>query len=87
MRLSMPNTISDTLVLPLLWRIVGFVSSIVGFICYALSSSFKQLVGEWNPWKIVIYCLVILDGMWTLRISLDIMTKVVVDQVVMRQMT
>ncbi|KAJ7949020.1 Exocyst subunit exo70 family protein [Quillaja saponaria] len=65
MLLSMPTTISELLVLPLFWRIVGFVSSIVGFICYALSSSFKQLLGEWNPWKIVTYSLVssVLSGM------------------------
>ncbi|KAJ7958355.1 Exocyst subunit Exo70 family protein [Quillaja saponaria] len=44
--------------LPIFWRIVGLVSSIVGFSCYGLSSTFTDLFGEWNPLKIVIYSLV-----------------------------
>ncbi|KAJ7982093.1 Exocyst subunit exo70 family protein [Quillaja saponaria] len=47
--------ISYLLVLPIFWRIVGFGSSIVGFTCYALSSSFNELIGGWNPWKLVVY--------------------------------
>ncbi|KAF7816184.1 disease resistance protein RPM1-like [Senna tora] len=43
------------LVQPLLWRIVGFASSAVGFLCYALSSSFTHLFGDWNLLKIIIY--------------------------------
>ena len=31
---------------PELWRVLGIASSTVGLICYALSSSFKQLYGE-----------------------------------------
>lgn len=38
------------------WRFVGFVSSIVGLVCYALSSSFNCLFGEWNLMKIILYC-------------------------------
>lgn len=37
-------------------RVVGFGSSIVGFGCYALSSSFHDVFGQWNLWKIVLYC-------------------------------
>lgn len=49
------------------WRFVGFVSAIVGLLCYALSSSFNYLFGEWNSLKIVLFgvfsfiiCLVVL---------------------------
>ena len=54
----MPITVSNLISHPLLWRITGFVSSIVGFICYALSPSFQGLFGQWNPLKIVIYSLI-----------------------------
>ncbi|KAF1872981.1 hypothetical protein Lal_00016093 [Lupinus albus] len=37
------------------WIFVGFVSSIVGLLCYAFSSSFNHLFGEWNLFKIFLY--------------------------------
>ncbi|XP_058747945.1 exocyst complex component EXO70B1-like [Vicia villosa] len=50
-----------------LWRFVGFASAIVGLLCYALSSSFNHLFGNWNFMKIFLYtvfsfiiCLIIL---------------------------
>ncbi|KAE9596064.1 putative exocyst complex component Exo70, cullin repeat-like-containing domain-containing protein [Lupinus albus] len=39
-----------------IWRIVGFVSAVVGLLCYALSSSFNLLFGDWNFSKIFLYC-------------------------------
>ncbi|KAI4296727.1 hypothetical protein L6164_036661 [Bauhinia variegata] len=54
----MAITTSDLLINRYLWRFVGFGSSIVGFSCYALSPSFKNLFGEWNLLKIFIYSLV-----------------------------
>ncbi|CAL0314109.1 unnamed protein product [Lupinus luteus] len=42
----------------MLWRLVGFMSSIVGFTCYALSPSFLDLFGKRNPLKMVIYSVV-----------------------------
>jgi len=41
-----------------LCRVVGFMSSVVGLICYALSSSFNHLFGEWNLLKIILYTMV-----------------------------
>lgn len=41
-----------------LWRIVGFLSSVIGLICYALSSSFNHLFGEWNFLKIILYAVI-----------------------------
>jgi len=53
--------------LPKVWRFVGFGSSVIGLVCYALSSSFNYLFGDWNLLKIFLYsafsfiiCLVIL---------------------------
>ncbi|CAJ2652691.1 unnamed protein product [Trifolium pratense] len=40
---------------PKVWRFVGFASSIVGLLCYALSSSFNYLFGHWNLLKIFLY--------------------------------
>ncbi|TKY56549.1 Exocyst complex component EXO70B1 [Spatholobus suberectus] len=37
------------------WRFVGFVSTIVGLLCYALSTSFNYLFGDWNLLKIFLY--------------------------------
>jgi len=37
------------------WRFVGFTSSIVGLLCYAISSSFTHLFGEWNSLKLSLY--------------------------------
>jgi hypothetical protein len=52
---------------PKVWRFIGFASAVVGLVCYALSSSFKYLFGDWNLLKIFLYsifsfiiCLVIL---------------------------
>ncbi|XP_004490692.1 uncharacterized protein [Cicer arietinum] len=52
---------------PKVWRFGGFASAVVGLLCYALSSSFNYLFGEWNLLKIFLYtvfsfiiCLVIL---------------------------
>ncbi|KAK7251326.1 hypothetical protein RIF29_34412 [Crotalaria pallida] len=39
----------------ILWRFVGFVSSIVGLLCYALSPSFTRLIRGWNPLKLGLY--------------------------------
>jgi len=43
---------------PLVWRLTGFISSIIGLLCYALSSSFKHLFGDWNLLKIFLYGIV-----------------------------
>ncbi|XP_057442153.1 uncharacterized protein LOC130733887 [Lotus japonicus] len=40
---------------PKIWRFVGFASAVVGLLCYALSSSFKHLFGEWTFLKIFLY--------------------------------
>jgi len=42
---------------PKVWRFVCFVSSTVGLICYAFSSSFNHLIGNWSWWKIFLYIL------------------------------
>ncbi|KAL2317416.1 hypothetical protein Fmac_031292 [Flemingia macrophylla] len=39
------------------WRFVGFVSTFVGLLFYALSSSFNYLFGEWSLLKIFLYSL------------------------------
>ncbi|XP_045831750.1 uncharacterized protein LOC123923134 isoform X2 [Trifolium pratense] len=61
------NQIGRWLMQPNLWRFIGFASAVVGLLCYALSSSFNYLFGEWNLLKIFLYsvfsfiiCLVIL---------------------------
>ncbi|XP_058765016.1 E3 ubiquitin-protein ligase PUB23-like [Vicia villosa] len=41
---------------PEVWRFVGFASAVVGLVCYALSSSFNYLFGDWNLLKIFLYC-------------------------------
>ncbi|KAJ1437547.1 Exocyst complex component Exo70 [Sesbania bispinosa] len=40
---------------PKVWRFLGFASAVVGLLCYALSSSFNHLFGNWNLLKIVLY--------------------------------
>ncbi|KAL4342840.1 hypothetical protein HN51_061149 [Arachis hypogaea] len=41
------------------WRTtLSVASTVVGFLCFALSSSFKDLFGEWNSPKIVVYTVV-----------------------------
>jgi hypothetical protein len=37
------------------WRFVGFASAVVGLVCYALSSSFNHLFGNWTLLKIILY--------------------------------
>ncbi|CAL0314113.1 unnamed protein product [Lupinus luteus] len=54
----MAITISKLITRLMLWRLVGFMSSIVGFTCYALSPSFLDLFGKRNPLKMVIYSVV-----------------------------
>lgn len=34
---------------------MGFISSIIGLLCFAVSSSFQHLFGEWNFLKIIVY--------------------------------
>lgn len=44
------------------WTFIGFTSAVVGLLCYALSSSFIHLFGNWNWLKIFLYgvfCLII----------------------------
>jgi len=52
------NSISKLLIHPLVWRLTGFGSSIVGFSCYGFSPSFQDLFGHWNPLKIMVYSVV-----------------------------
>ena len=40
---------------PKVWRFVCFCSSIVGLVCYAFSSFFNHLIGDWSWWKIFLY--------------------------------
>ncbi|KAK2430442.1 hypothetical protein P8452_43829 [Trifolium repens] len=40
---------------PKVWRVLGFASAIVGLLCYAFSSSFNYLFGDWNLLKILLY--------------------------------
>ncbi|XP_057724559.1 exocyst complex component EXO70B1-like [Arachis stenosperma] len=49
------NQIHSYLMQPRIWRLLGFASTLIGFICYALSSSFYQLFGSWTLFKIVAY--------------------------------
>ncbi|KAJ1437535.1 Exocyst complex component Exo70 [Sesbania bispinosa] len=51
----MPIQILRWLMQPLVWRFVGFGSAAVGLLCYALSSSFNHLFGQWNLFKIFLY--------------------------------
>ncbi|XP_027333695.1 uncharacterized protein LOC113848406 [Abrus precatorius] len=54
----MPFQIPKRRVQKKLWRVLGFLSSVIGLICYALSSSFKHIFGEWNLLKITLYTMV-----------------------------
>ncbi|ESW14148.1 hypothetical protein PHAVU_008G257000 [Phaseolus vulgaris] len=40
---------------PMVLRLVCLASSVVGVICYALSSTFNHLLGNWTWWKILLY--------------------------------
>ncbi|KAK7276064.1 hypothetical protein RIF29_17196 [Crotalaria pallida] len=53
--LSVSIQIQRWLMQTVVWRFVGFVSSVVGLLCYALSSSFNNLFGHWNFFKIFLY--------------------------------
>ncbi|KAI9111466.1 hypothetical protein K1719_017156 [Acacia pycnantha] len=58
----MPRRILKRILIhPLLWRIVGFVSSIVALTCFALSPSFYDLFGRWNLFKSAIYSIISLS--------------------------
>ncbi|RHN52474.1 putative TIR domain-containing protein [Medicago truncatula] len=50
------------------WRVIGFMSCIVGLLCYALSPSFNRLFGRWNPFKVFLY----------VALSLAILTTILV---------
>ncbi|XP_003615930.2 uncharacterized protein [Medicago truncatula] len=39
----------------MIWRFVCFVSSIIGLLFYALSSSFNHICGKWSLLKIILY--------------------------------
>ena len=52
---------------PKVWRFVGFASAVVGLLCYALSSSFNYLFGDWNLLKIFLY------GVFSFIISLVVL--------------
>ncbi|KAK4278690.1 hypothetical protein QN277_016503 [Acacia crassicarpa] len=54
-KMSMLCRVQDLRNHPIFVRTVGSLSCVVGLLCYALSSSFKSLFGEWNPTKIVLY--------------------------------
>jgi len=41
-------------------RLVCLASSVVGLVCYALSSSFNYLLGKWSWWKMLLYIIVCL---------------------------
>ncbi|KAL2317429.1 hypothetical protein Fmac_031305 [Flemingia macrophylla] len=40
---------------PKVWRFVCFVLSIIGMLCFALSSTFNDIFGKWRRWKIFLY--------------------------------
>lgn len=51
----MLNQIVRWVTQPMIWRFVCFVSSVVGLLCYALSSSFNHLFGNWSFFKVLLY--------------------------------
>ncbi|AES98843.1 transmembrane protein, putative [Medicago truncatula] len=52
---------------PKVCRFVGFASAVLGLLCYALSSSFNYLFGDWNLLKIFLY------GVFSFIISLVVL--------------
>ncbi|CAJ2652719.1 unnamed protein product [Trifolium pratense] len=52
---SMLNQILRWIKQPKIWRFMSFTSSVIGLVCYALSSSFTSLFGNWNLLKIILY--------------------------------
>ncbi|KAI9074875.1 hypothetical protein K1719_043183 [Acacia pycnantha] len=55
-------------------RTVGSLSCVAGLLCYALSSSFKSLFGEWNPTKIVLY--IILSSVFSVIVFFEAKSRV-----------
>ncbi|XP_028783986.1 uncharacterized protein LOC114740037 [Neltuma alba] len=55
------------LIHPMFWRILGFVSSIVAFTCFAQSPSFYDSFGRWNLFKSAIYSVISL-GLTTMML-------------------
>ncbi|XP_027187476.1 uncharacterized protein [Cicer arietinum] len=51
----MLNKILSWLKQPKIWKFVSFTSSIIGLLFYSLSSSFNNLFGKWNLFKIFVY--------------------------------
>jgi len=51
----MLNQIVRWVTQPMIWRCVCCVSSVVGLLCYALSSSFNHLFGNCNFFKVFLY--------------------------------
>ncbi|XP_014489812.1 uncharacterized protein LOC106752614 [Vigna radiata var. radiata] len=49
------NQILRWLKKPKVLRLVCLASSVVGLLCYALSSSFNHLLGNWSWWKMLLY--------------------------------
>ncbi|KAL4315933.1 hypothetical protein AHAS_Ahas15G0234600 [Arachis hypogaea] len=39
----------------MLWRFVGIASAVIGLLCYAMTSAFNTLFGEWNLLKTFLY--------------------------------
>lgn len=40
------------------WKLLAFVSNVIGLICYSLSPSFNCLIGGRNFVKIIVYCVI-----------------------------
>ncbi|XP_047161714.1 uncharacterized protein LOC124831685 [Vigna umbellata] len=53
--LLMLNQILRWLKKPKVLRIICLASSVIGLLCYALSSSFHFLLGNWRCWKMLLY--------------------------------
>ncbi|XP_058747955.1 exocyst complex component EXO70B1-like isoform X2 [Vicia villosa] len=53
------------------WRVVGFTSAVVGLVCYALSSSFNHLFGNWNLCAGFSYSLIIIRSSFP-SVSVDV---------------
>ncbi|RDX76285.1 Exocyst complex component EXO70B1, partial [Mucuna pruriens] len=49
------DRLNNLFLMPKVWSFVCFISSIVGLLCYALSSPFNNLFGNWSWWKILLY--------------------------------
>ncbi|WJX58438.1 hypothetical protein P8452_43893 [Trifolium repens] len=51
------NQIWEWVMKPEVWTFIGCASAVVGLVCYALSSSFDHLFGNWNLLKKILYSL------------------------------